>query len=638
MFDLFRSRAKAVRIMLGAMLGVMALSMLVYLIPGTGVTTAADTGDQVVAEIGGTSVTVAQIEQQLKTVLQNKQLPPDLAATYIPQLVDQAISERAVAYEAQQLGNRISDRDLANDVRSLPFASLPPDQYQQYVEQQTGMTVQEFENNVRLNSYESSITNVANEGIIVTPAEAENEYRHRNEKIKIDYIGFDPTKMIANMKATPEELSAYFARNRGFYKLSETRSLQMIVADQNKVGETIQIPDAQVQSYYNSHLDQYRTPERVHMRHILFSTGNKSKDEVPKIQAQAEDVLKQIKAGANFADLAKKFSQDPGSAQKGGDVGWVTRGQMAKNIEDTAFGLKVNEISGVITSEIGFEVLQVLEKQAPHLQTLDEVKSQIVTTLRNQTVFDRMQDLADQAHTELVKAPQNAQQIATKLNLSFINVARYAAGNPLPDIGSDTQVGATVTSMKAGEVSQVMQAGNKLLVAVVTGINPPHPAEQSEVESAVRANYLEVRAVGIAKDKSAQAAALIKQNGGDLKAAAKAVGAEVKTSDFFTRTGAAEGIGSAAVLGDVFEKPVGTTFGPMTAASQTIIGKVTGRQDIDMTKFAQERDQIVLQLKAKKATEQQGLLQDSVLTDLIQRGKVKKHQQVIDRLIAQYRT
>jgi peptidyl-prolyl cis-trans isomerase D len=638
MFDLFRSRAKAVRIMLGAMLGVMALSMLVYLIPGTGVTTAADTGDQVVAEIGGTSVTVQQIEQQLKTVLQNKQLPPDLAATYIPQLVDQAISERAVAYEAQQLGNRISDRDLADDVRSLPFASLPPDQYQQYVEQQTGMTVQEFENNVRLNSYESSITNVANEGIIVTPAEAENEYRHRNEKIKIDYIGFDPTKMVANLKATPEELSAYFAQNRGFYKLPETRSLQLIVADQTKIAETIQIPDAQVQSYYNSHLDQYRTPERVHARHILLGTSNKPKEEVAKIQAQAEDLLKQIKAGANFADLAKKYSTDTASAPKGGDLGWVSRGQMVKNFEDAVFSLKDNQLSGVVTTEYGFHIIQVLEKQAPHLQTLDEVKSQIVTTLRNQTVFDRMQDLADQAHAELVKAPQNAQQIATKLNLSFINVARHAAGNPLPDIGSDAQVGASIASMKAGEVSQVLQAGNKLLVAVVTGINPPHPAEQSEVESAVRANYLEVRAVGIAKEKSAQADALIKQNGGDLKAAAKAVGAEVKSTDFFTRTGAAEGIGSAAILGDVFEKPLGTVFGPMSASGQTIIGKVTGRQEIDMSKFAQERDPIVLQLKAKKATEQQGLLQDSVLTDLIQRGKVKKHQQVIDRLIAQYRT
>src|SRR5579859_1130728 len=139
MFDLFRSRAKAVRILLGAMLGIIALSMLVYLIPGTGMTTsAADSGDQVVAEIGKTAVTVPEIQQQLRNALQNQRLPPDMASTYIPQLVNQAISERAIAYEAEQLGFRISDRDLAETLRSFPFGSMPPDQYQQYVEQNYG--------------------------------------------------------------------------------------------------------------------------------------------------------------------------------------------------------------------------------------------------------------------------------------------------------------------------------------------------------------------------------------------------------------------------------------------------------------------------------------------------------------------
>jgi peptidyl-prolyl cis-trans isomerase D len=636
MFDLFRSRAKAVRIMLGAMLGVIALSMLVYLIPGTGMTTAADSGDQVVAEIGRSNVTVSDIQQQLRNALQNQRLPPDLAATYIPQIVDQAIAERAVAYEAQQLGVRISDRDLANDLRSIPAVNQSPDLYRQTVEQE-GFTVPQFEDNVRLNSYENSIVRIALEGIIVTPAEAENEYRKRNEKIKIDYIGFDPAKLTSTIQATPEQISAYFAANRGFYKLPETRTVQLIVADQLKVAEAIQVTDEQVQSYYNSHLDQYRTPERVHLRHILLSTSNKSKDEVAKIQAQADDLSKQIKGGADFADLAKKFSQDSASAAKGGDVGWVTRGQMAKNIEDTAFSLKANELRGVVTSEIGFEILQVLEKQAPRVQPLAEVKTQIVTTLRNQTVFDRMQDLVDQAHAELVKAPQNAQQIAAKLNLSFFNEARFSAGRPLPDLGSDPQISATLLSLKPGEVTQVLQNGSKLAVAVLIGINPPHPAELSEVEPAVRTNYLQLRAVDLVKEKSAKAAELLKQNG-DIKAAAKAIGMEVKSTDFIARSGAIENVGSAAMLGDSFDKPVGTVFGPITASNQTIVGKIVDRQDIDLSKFALERDNIILQLKSKKAADRVSLLRDSVLTDLIQRGKVKRHQAVIDRLIAQYRS
>lgn len=637
MFHLFRSQAKAVRILLGALLGVIALSMLLYLIPGTGITAADSNSDQVVAEIGKSTVTVGEVQQQVRNALQNQRLPPEYAATIIPQLVDQAIAERAVAYEAEQLGFRVSDRDLATTLRSFPFGSLPPDQYQQYVEQQVGLTVPAFEDNVRVKMYEDEIENIVVEGIIVTPAQAEAEYRRRNQKIKVDYIGFSPSKVMADIKATPEQINTYFTKNKNFFNVPETRDLQLLVADQIKVADSIQLTDAQILAYYNAHKDEYRTPERVRARHILLSTANKPKEEVPKIQAQAEALLKQIKAGGDFAELAKKNSQDPGSAQKGGDLGWVSRGQMVKNFEDAVFKLKPNEISSVVPTEYGFHIIQVLETQPAHLQTLDEVKPAITATLKNQNVFDRMQELADKAHAELAKAPQNAQQIATQFNLEYMVVPGYRAGTPIGRLGSDPQLTAALQSMKAGEVSQVLQAGNSLVVAVATGVRPPHPAELAEVENQVRQQYIQVEANRTVAEKAAKAAELLKQNGGDLKATAKAVGGEVKSTDFFTSSGAAEGIGSAAMLADYFNKPVGTVFGPLPASNQTVVGKVADHQDADMSKFAQERDNIIEQLKGKEKADRITLLEDSVLTDLIQHGKVKKHQQVIDRLKAQYR-
>ena len=637
MFDLFRSRAKLVRIFLGALLTIVALSMLVYLIPGYGSPTV-DTGDQVVAQIGKTEVTVPDIEQALRNQFQGRQMPTGLAATFIPQLVEQAIADRAVAYEAQQLGFRVSDHALADALRTMPFGTLPPDQYQQTVEQQTGMSVPEFENNVRLTMYENSLGMLGSEGVIVTPAQVEAEFHNRNDKVKIDYIGFDASKLAADVKPTPEELQAFFNANKSGFQISESRSVQMIVADQAKVGESIQISDAQLQSYYNAHRDEYRTPERVHARHILLSTANRPKDEVPKIQAQAEDLLKKIKAGGDFAELAKKYSQDPGSAVKGGDLGWIVRGQTVKNFEDAAFTLKPKEISNVISTEYGFHIIQVLEKEPAHTQTLDEVKSQILTTLRNQSVNEKMQELADQAHAQLAKAPQNAQQIANQLNLSFVTSDKFVAGALVPGIGVDQQLNSTLVSMKAGEVSPVLQSGNKLVVAVVTAIHPPRQAEFSEVESQVRQKYGQVMSVGIAKQKLNKAVELLKQNGGDLNAIAKAVGLTVTSTDFFPHTGAAEGIGSASFLGKSFYLPVGSTFGPINVGTQSIIGKIAGRQDADMSKLPQERDQIVFQLKSRMAQDRQSLLQDSILTQLIRQGKVKIHQDVIDRLIAQYKS
>jgi hypothetical protein len=174
-------------------------------------------------------------------------------------------------------------------------------------------------------------------------------------------------------------------------------------------------------------------------------------------------------------------------------------------------------------------------------------------------------------------------------------------------------------------------------MAVITAIHPAHPGEYSEVEGQVRQYYIQQEANRMVTEKSKKAADLLRENGGDVKATAKSVGLEVKTSDFVSRNSAIEGIGSTIILGDSFDKPVGTVVGPLGAGGGTLLGKIVDRQTADMSKLPQERDTIVTQLKSQKAQQRSMLFQDSVLTTLIRQGKVKKHQDTINRLIARYR-
>jgi len=639
MFDLFRSRAKSVKILLGALLGMVALSMLVYLIPGAGTTTASDSSDQVVAEIGKDVVTVQQIDQQLKNAIQNEHIPPELASTFVPQLIDQAISDRAIAYEAKQLGFKISDQDLANTIRGFPFGSMPPEQYRQYVEQQIGTTVAEFEDNVRLNGYQNALQNVLlYSGLIATPAEIEAVYRHHNEKIKLDYVAFDPAKIAAEEKPSQEQLKAYYEANKGFFSVPESKSYQFILADQAKVMQSIQIPDSEAVSYYNSHKDQFRTPERVHARHILLSTTGKADNDKVAIKAKAEDLLKQLRAGADFAKLAKENSQDPGSAPNGGDLGWVVRGQMVKEFEDTTFSLKAKEISNVITTQYGYHIIQVLEKEEPRLKPLEEAKGEILASLRNQMVTDRMQNLIDQAQAELNKAPQNVQQIADKLGLAFVKVDNYRPGDAVPAFGTDVKLLQDLPAMKKGEVTQILQSGTKLTVGVLTDITAPHPASFEEAGVQVRTRYSQQEAVRLTAERSKQLADAATASGGDLRAAAKKLKYEVKSTDYFARDGTAEGIGTAQYLGASFDKPVGSFLGVVSAGTQTIVAKIVDRQAADMSKLAAERDNIVLQIKGQKSTAQENLLRDSVVSRLVQEGKIKKHQEVINRIASRYKS
>ncbi len=638
MFDLFRSRDKVVRIFLGGLLVVVAFSMLIYLIPGAGMSTGSSSnGDDIVAEIGKDTLTTRDVQQLIQQRMQGQRVPPDMLQFFAPQLIDQAIADRAIAYEAQRMGFVVTDADVAYAIRSIPnLGTLPPDQYRNAIESM-GMSVPEFESNLRKKLYDLRLQDAALSGIVVTPKEVEQEFARRNEKLKLEYIAFDPNKIKAEVKPTDEQLKAYFGRVTNAFVTPETRTFGLVVVDPDRVAASMEVTDAQLQQYYDSHKDQFRTPERVRVRHILLMTQGKPKEQVDKIKLQAEDLLKQIKAGANFAELAKKYSEDPGSKANGGDLGWVVRGQTVKNFENTAFSLKPGEMSNVITTEYGFHIIQVMEKQDARLQPFDEVKNQIATDIKKNSVNDRVQNLADQARAEIAKAPQNAAQIAQQLGLSYAQADNLKNGDPMPIIGVDKQTDEQVFSMAKGEVSPVTQAGNRLVVVVLSDVHKPHPATFAEVESQVRARFVNDEANKIVADRSKQAADMLKSNGGDLQAVAKKFGLEVKTSDFFTRQGAAEGIGSASYFVDYFSKPVGSIIGAVNVGPQTVVCKIAAKEAADPSKLAGERDSILAQLKTKKQDERDALFQDSIMTKLTEEHKIKIHKDVINRIIQGYR-
>jgi peptidyl-prolyl cis-trans isomerase D len=229
MFDLFRSRDRAVRYLLGALLGLVALSLVVTLIPGYG--TPAAQPEQVVAEIGGEPLTVREVQTTIQGALRGKQIPAEMVQFYVPQLIDQMITERAVAYQAERLGFRITDEELANAIRSMLASYFPGgnpsrDEYQRFLAQQS-LGIDQFERNVRQNLLLLRLQNIALEGAVVTPQEVEREYRRRNDKIKVEYVKWTPpTDLRSQVTVTPEDMKSYYASQRRNSK--PTRSVLFI--------------------------------------------------------------------------------------------------------------------------------------------------------------------------------------------------------------------------------------------------------------------------------------------------------------------------------------------------------------------------------------------------------------------------
>jgi peptidyl-prolyl cis-trans isomerase D len=641
MFDLFRSRAKAVRILLGGMLLIVAVSMVTYLIPGFG-SGGGGSQDQVVAEIGKEVLTVHEVQQRMLAAMRNKSVPRDAAGMFVQQMVDEMISTSALTYEARRLGLRISDAELAQAVRATIPQLFPNGQfvgtstYAALLEQQ-GLTIPEFEADLRQRMLIGRLGALVGDSVIVTPQEVAREYQRRNQKMRLEYVAFSLEKLRSEVHVTPDQMRSHFQAHRASYPIPEKRNLELLVADEVKVGQRITIPDDQLRRIYEQTKDQYRTPERVQARHILLMTTDKPKDEIPKIQAKAESLLKQLKNGADFAALARESSEDPGSKDKGGDLGWVVRGQTVPAFESAAFSLKPKQISGVVTTQYGLHIIQVLVKEDARVKPFEEVKEQIAQERKKQQVRDTVERLADQAHDELLKHPQQAAEIASGLGLDLVKADQVAPGQTVPVVGKNPDFSDAISSLQKGGVTPVLQApGDKLVVAVVADVVAARPAELPEVEDQIRQQLTNQKTTELLSARTSEVLRKSRAPGGDLRSAAQQMGLELKTTQDFGLDGAADGIGPAALLSQGFQLPVGGVFGPTVVGDQQFICRVVSKTPADMSNLDAQRAGIEAELKEGKTRGRMDLFEDSVRSALTREGKVKIHKDVLDRVTASY--
>src|ERR1035437_7566723 len=491
MFDLFRSREKSVRILLGALLLLVALSMLTYLVPSYN--TGSSSSDTIVAEIGKDDViTLPEVQRLIQNTVRGRQLPPDVLPTYIPTMVQQLVTDRALAYEAARLGFQVTDADLADTIRqSAPSLFqdgkfVGRDVYASMLAQQN-VTIAEFEADLRRQVLITRLREVAIEGTIVTPLEIEQAYRKKNEKIKIEYVKIPNDKYRAEAQPTIQEMQNFFKANTARYHTPETKNLAILIADPAKLEQAVTPTDADLRRMYTQNLDSFRTPERVKVRHILLKTDGKPASEEPKIKAKAEDLLKQIRGGADFAALAKKNSEDTGSAASGGEYpGFVTRGQTVPEFEKAAFSLKPGQTSDLVKTQYGYHIIQVLEHQDARLRPFDEVKADLATQWKKQRVNDILENVSDKAQTALQKNTTHPEKVAADFNMQVVKADGVAPGQAYPEIGTNSDFDQSVSGLKVGEASQpVALPGNKVALAVVTGIVPPRPSTFDEVKDQI---------------------------------------------------------------------------------------------------------------------------------------------------------
>jgi peptidyl-prolyl cis-trans isomerase D len=643
MFDLFRSRDKMVRYLLSAFLLVVAFSMVGYLIPGYGGASTSTGNDNVLAEVGDEKVMTIEVQRAIQAGMRNRQMPPDMARFYAPQLVEQMINERVMEYQARKLGFKVTDAQIADAIREQIPQLFPEgkfvgnEQYAQMLAQQD-LTIPEFERYVARQLMINRLRSMISESVVVTAKEVEDEYRKRNEKASIEYARIAPVTVKGDVSVSVDEMRDYFSKNRGNFTVPEKRSFKLAVFDPAKVEAKVTVPESALRRAYDQDKDRWRQSERVNVRHILLSTVDKSPEEEKKIREKAEGLLKQIKGGANFADLATKNSEDPGSGKNGGDLGWVVRGQTVPEFEKSAFSLKIGETSDLVKTQYGYHILRVEKREDAKVTPFEEAKLQLMNDVRKEMVAEQIAKTIDEAARELRRNPAQLTEIAGKYEMTIVDVQNIGRGDPVPEVGVNKDFDEIVFGLKKGEVSTPFQApGDRQVIAVLTDIVAPRPAEFESVQDRIK-NYLtDEKAKTLAKNRADELAKAVKANNGDVKKAAAALKVEVKTTPEFNRTGAVEGVGSADSVAQAFTSPVGSTFGPVQVGDAYIIGKVANRTPANMLEFVSAQNQIRDELRNKKVRERLMLFEDGLRRELENDKVVRLNQEAIKRLTNSYR-
>jgi len=641
MFNLFRSRDKAVRIMLTGLLAVVALSMVTYLIPNSGAGYGGSDDATVVATVGKDQITTQEVSKAIQNMTRNRQLPPELLSIYVPQIVNQLIDQRMMAYEANRIGLKIS----SDETDSAIIDQLPPQLIKDgkvdgdtlaAMLQQQGMTMAQLKSDTARQLLVTRLQEIVTAGVVVSPSEIEKEFRHKNDKIKIQYAILAASQYQAEGEATDAEVKAYYDSHKSDFKIQEKRSYGLIVLDPAAISAQSVPTDAQLQAEYNSRKSDFQVPERVKVRHILLKVDAQNPD--AQVKPKAEALLKQIRAGGDFAALAKANSQDPGSGAQGGELGWVTKGQMVPEFEKASFTLGVGQTSDLVKTTYGYHIVQVEAHEQPHFQPFEEVKAQLLSDYQKRVANDKMQSLADKAVSELRKNPKNIDQIAQQPGLSAVHADNVQPGDPVPGIGVSKDFDDAVASLRVGDVTSgpVTLQNGKAVIAILTGIQPSHPSSFEEAKGDARSRANKEKMDKVLAAKAGELVSKTNALGGDLEKAAREMKIELKTSGDVDRQGAIEAIGTASTIPGVFEKPVGSIFGPQLVSGGEMVAKLIAKTPANIVDLPSQMTAIREDLKQQKQRDRGQLFQDGLKAKLTAEGKVKIHQDVINRIVQSY--
>jgi peptidyl-prolyl cis-trans isomerase D len=640
------------KIILGGILVVICVMMVITLVPGGlfgdylggGLTT-----QGVIAKVGDQEIGLQDVSQQAR-LIGRQQFKGNIPPTIMPYLMQRAaqnlITEKAIVYEADKMGLGVGDEELRENLHQGEMGQIlfpngnfiGQEAYEEVVSSQFNLSVQQFEREIKAEIAQRKLLAAISAAVTVSDKDIAEEVKKQDTKVKFDYAVLTLEDVKKQVKPTDAELKAFYEQNKQLYANSIPARIKAryILIDTEKLADQVSITPAELQQYYKTHQDDYRIPETVTVRHILIKTptpdasGKVDQKAVDAARAKAEDISKQLKAGANFGDLAKKYSDDPGSAKDGGLLPPITRGRTVPEFEQAAFGTPVGQTTAIIRTSYGFHIIHVEAKQDARLKPLDEVKPQIEPLLKKQKASAESQSVASAIQT--LSRTNGMDKAAAEKNLTVTTTDLITQTDPLPGVGNAPDFMSALFSAKKNDPPAIAPTPVGYVIYQVTEIQPPQTPTFEQVKTKVEDQFRDQRAQALLAQKIRELSDRAHADH-DLDKAAKEVGATVKTSDLVDRTSQVPDLGAMTGQASIaFTLNTGEISGPIQGGPNGVVLKVVEVQEPSPEQVKQGWDKAKETLLQQKREEYEGLYVENLRTKLEKDGKIKINKKEMDHL------
>ncbi|HEX4952628.1 MAG TPA: peptidyl-prolyl cis-trans isomerase [Thermoanaerobaculia bacterium] len=515
------------------------------------------------------------------------------------QALQQLMSQKIMVQEARRLGLTVSNLELRREILEIPYlvddkgAFVGEQQYANVVRALEYPSIPAFERALREDILMRKLRSALAANIYVSDAEVEARYRKDVERAKIRYLELPANRFANEATVADAELAPYFEAHREEYRKPEQRGVSYLLVDQNKLRASLEVSDSELATYYEEHRDEFTQEEQVRARHVLVKVDDQRTD--AQALTAVEAAKRRLAGGEDFAKVAAEVSEDPGSKDRGGDLGFFGRGRMVPEFEQAAYGAEIGQVVGPVKTSFGYHLIEVLAKKAGGLRPFEEVKNLIRARLQSERAQSeaegRAKTVAQRIKDEKLTSDEKLKALAAEAPYyAFEKVSPFGEKDPVPNVGRVPEFAQAAFSLKVGEMSEPIKIPRGWLVLRVDEIKEPRIPELSEVTAQVR-SALARKKQGERVRARLEVARSEVGAGKSLDQLATELGVEVKDSEEF---GAGQPVGALGVVSGLAEAalalPAGGVGGPIDTRTGGLLFQVVDRKTWNRAGFEAAKD------------------------------------------------